>query len=165
MLAGEPVRFCGKCLGMRSQQMSAVLRIGGVSPDSLKAQQRLNGHRAVRAADKSVIVRQQCLWWRPLVDRQAIRPEPQQSRLIRHNSVPVKLPAAVPPDSCFHADMVLAEAVAQTINRTTVLFCDSEWQALVAAHDGAVAEFRRERGVQRVMVLVASDLKTEPGAV
>jgi hypothetical protein len=76
----------------------------------------------------------------------------------------MELPTGFPPDAGFDTDMVLSEAIAQSVHGAAMTFFNCDGLALVSAHDGAVREFGGESGVKGVVVFGGGDIETEPGA-
>src|SRR5690349_662730 len=61
--------------------------------------------------------------------------------------------------------MVLAESVAQAISGSAMVCLDHDRLALMATVNGAIGEFRRQGGIQGVMLFISGDLEAKTSAV
>src|SRR5262245_58525045 len=84
---------------------------------------------------------------------------------MRHYMVPMQLPTALPPKPRFDADMVLAETVAQTINRSAIVRGNDDGLTLMSSVNKSVTKISRQRGVERVGFFIGRDFKSEAAAV
>src|SRR5882724_3862692 len=148
LLADDSFGFRRQNKRVPGENVRAAFRIGLMLFDALETQQRLDGHAQFIRSGTTEARGNRQFAMRGIFQRQTIRAQPKDGWLVSDHVVPVQLPAAFPPEACFHAGVVLTEAIAQSIRRGALIRRYGDGLTLVAAINRAACEFRRQRRVK-----------------